>query len=108
VEIFFTDELDYCSALVDVNHKNHDIATKTIFLPRKEMRPDIIYIKQIEKKWYALVITVRVYNSKDPIPLEHNKNGLHIDNTSTDLKNVYTIKKKIIAPSFTHILIMLF
>jgi len=94
VKVFFKDELEYCSALVDLNHKNHDKATKTIFLPRKEMRPDMIYFKQIEMKWYALVIAVRVYNSGDPIPIEHNKNGSHNDNVaSTDLKNVYTKKK---------------
>jgi len=59
------------------------------------MRPDIIYIQQIEMKWYALVIGIRIYNSKDPIPFEHSKNGSHTDNlASTDLKNAYTKKKK--------------
>jgi len=83
------------------------------------MRPDIIYIQQIEMKWYALVIGIRIYNSKDPIPFEHSKNGSHTDNlASTDLKNAYTKKKKMlikltnsirnIAKIFTHILIMLF
>jgi len=91
----FKDELEYCSALVNEGHKYHTKATKTFFLPRKEMRPDIIYIQQIEMKWYALVIGIRIYNSKDPIPFEHSKNGSHTDNlASTDLKNAYTKKKK--------------
>jgi len=61
---------DFITACSNKKYKNKLIKANN------EARPDLIYIKKINGKWYALVIAVRIYNSESPIPYNDKKKGI--------------------------------